>query len=64
MRTIEVTSQFKRDFKRETKGLHRDTLQQDLPKIIQRLASESLLPPTTISITRSQANGKIIESVT
>ena len=64
MRTIEVTSQCKRDFKRETKGLHRDTLQQDLPKIIQRLASESLLPPTTISITRSQANGKIIESVT
>ena len=43
MRTIEVTSQFKQDFKRETKGLHRDTLQQDLPKIVQRLASESLL---------------------
>ena len=43
MRTIEATSQFKRDFKREAKGLHRDTLQQDLPEILQRLAADQSL---------------------
>ena len=43
MRTIEATSQFKRDFKRETKGLRRDSLHQDLPEIVQRLASDQPL---------------------
>jgi len=29
MRTIEQTGQFKRDYKRETKGSHRQTLASD-----------------------------------
>ena len=43
MRTIEATGQFKRDFKREAKGLRRDALRQDLPEVIQRLAEDQPL---------------------
>jgi mRNA interferase YafQ len=34
MRTIERTGQFKRDFKRESKGQHGLTLQTDLTAVI------------------------------
>jgi mRNA interferase YafQ len=44
MRTIERTSQFKRDYKREAKGLHRSTLEQDLIEIITALAADQPLP--------------------
>ena len=40
MRTIEPTGQFKRDFKREAKGPHRQTLQVDLTDIITALAND------------------------
>ena len=38
MRTIERTGQFKRDFKRESKGQHRLTLQTDLTAVVVALA--------------------------
>ena len=41
MRTIEYTNQFKRDFKRESKGRHKKILQSGFPKIIEALASDS-----------------------
>lgn len=44
MRTIEATSQFKRDFKREAKGAHRDVLQNDFPTLLKTLASDQPLP--------------------
>ena len=40
MRTIEPTSQFKRDLKREAKGLHRQTLHVDFTVIITTLAND------------------------
>lgn len=40
MRKIEQTGQFKRDFKRETKGRHRETLQSDFVPIITALAND------------------------
>jgi mRNA interferase YafQ len=43
MRTIEWTSQFKRDFKRESKGQHRSTLDNNLFPIIERLAHDETL---------------------
>jgi mRNA interferase YafQ len=43
MRTIERTSQFKRDYKREAKGLHRSTLEQDLVEIVMALAGDKPL---------------------
>ena len=43
MRTIERTSQFKRDYKREAKGPHRATLERDLIEILQVLAQDELL---------------------
>ena len=39
MRTIERTGQFKRDYKREAKGRHRDTLEKDFIAIVTALAS-------------------------
>ncbi len=44
MRTIEWTSQFKRDYKRESKGRHRSTL-DDLFPIVDCLANDRLLEP-------------------
>ena len=38
MRTIERTGQFKRDFKRESKGQHRLTLLSDLTHVVAALA--------------------------
>jgi mRNA interferase YafQ len=39
MRTIEWTSQFKRDYKREGKGQHRKTLDVDLFPVVDALAN-------------------------
>jgi mRNA interferase YafQ len=43
MRTIEWTNQFKRDFKRESKGQYRTTLDNDLFPLIELLAKNQLL---------------------
>lgn len=40
MRTIEQTSQFKRDYKREAKGPHRQTLGNDFSVVITTLAND------------------------
>jgi len=45
MRTIERTGQFKRDFKRESKGQHRLTLQTDLTAVVVALANDQTLHP-------------------
>jgi mRNA interferase YafQ len=45
MRTIERTSQFKRDYKRESKGRHRETLDTDLIAVIADLANNKTLAP-------------------
>lgn len=45
MRTIEWTSQFKRDYKREGKGQHRATLDVDLFPVMDTLANDQLLEP-------------------
>ena len=45
MRTIEWTSQFKRDYKREGKGQHRTTLDVELFPIVEAMANDQLLDP-------------------
>ncbi|MHB1175461.1 MAG: type II toxin-antitoxin system YafQ family toxin [Sulfuriferula sp.] len=45
MRTIEWTSQFKRDYKREGKGQHRAKLDIDLFPVVEALANNQLLEP-------------------
>jgi mRNA interferase YafQ len=45
MRTIERTTQFKRDYKREAKGQYRTTLDRDLIAIITALACDEPLAP-------------------
>ncbi len=45
MRKIEWTTQFKRDYKRESKGQHRATLDADLFPLVDRLANDQLLEP-------------------
>ena len=40
MRTIEPTGQFRRDYKRESKGQHRQTLEGDLAGIVTALAND------------------------
>jgi len=40
MRTIERSSIFRRDYKRETKGLHRATLDDNLVPVIEALAND------------------------
>jgi addiction module RelB/DinJ family antitoxin len=44
MRTIERTTLFKRDYKREAKGRHRKTLDQDLLTAVTPLAQNGTLP--------------------
>lgn len=44
MRTIERTGQFKRDYKREAKGLYRPTLQTDLTSLLALLVNDDPLP--------------------
>ncbi len=43
MRTIEPTGQFKRDYKREVKGPHRQTLANDFITIVTALANDQPL---------------------
>lgn len=50
MRTIEQTGQFKRDYKRETKGPHRQTLASDFIAIITALAHDKKRAGMTISM--------------
>lgn len=44
MRTIKQTSQFKRDFKRESKGKHRKTLAEDFKAVLILLLGDVALP--------------------
>jgi mRNA interferase YafQ len=46
MRTIEQTGQFKRDYKREAKGRHRQTLASDFTVIVTALANDQPLAET------------------
>lgn len=43
MRTINQSSQFKRDLKREAKGPHRQALQRDFVTIVSMLANDQPL---------------------
>ncbi|MEO1245612.1 MAG: type II toxin-antitoxin system YafQ family toxin [Pseudomonadota bacterium] len=43
MRTIERTSQFKRDYKRESKGRHRQVLANDLSEVLTVIANDGSL---------------------
>lgn len=43
MRKIEPTHQFKRDYKREAKGTHRETLTSDFLEIVKALAGDKPL---------------------
>ena len=45
MRTIERSTRFKRDYKREAKGRHRATLDADLLPVLAALASDTPLDP-------------------
>lgn len=45
MRTIEWTGQFKRDYKRESKGQHRATIDADLMAVLTTLANDQPLEP-------------------
>jgi mRNA interferase YafQ len=42
--TIKRTTRFKRDFKRELKGQHRKTLDQDLLEVVKMLLAETPMP--------------------
>jgi mRNA interferase YafQ len=45
MRTIDRASSFKRDYKREAKGKHRVTLDQDLLPVFKALVTDQPLDP-------------------
>lgn len=45
MRTIDWTGQFKRDYKREGKGPHRTTLDEELFGVVEVLANDQALEP-------------------
>ena len=45
MRTTERTNQFKRDYKRESKGQHRATLDASLGPVVEVLANDQPLDP-------------------
>ena len=45
MRTIERSTAFKRDYKREVKGRHRATLDADLMPVLAALADDKPLEP-------------------
>ena len=44
MRTIERTGQFKRDYKRESKGQHRNVLDESLLAVLNLLLADKPLP--------------------
>jgi len=43
MRTIEYTRQFKRDYKRESQGQHKNTLKTILPQLLAALTNDQPL---------------------
>jgi mRNA interferase YafQ len=45
MRKIERITQFKRDYKRESKGKHRNTLEQDFLTVLKSLVVDKVLEP-------------------
>ena len=45
MRTIERTTQFKRDYKRESRGRHRTSLDAELASVVVALARDQPLEP-------------------
>ena len=45
MRTIERTARFKRDYKRESRGRHRTSLDASLVSIVEALANDEPLEP-------------------
>lgn len=45
MRTIERSTTFKRDYKRESKGRHRASLDADLLPVLTALATDTPLDP-------------------
>jgi mRNA interferase YafQ len=45
MRTIRWSGQFKRDYKRELRGKHRGTVDDDLRAVLDILAQDRPLPP-------------------
>ena len=63
MRTIEQTGQFRRDYKREAKGPHRQTLANDFVVILTPLANDQPLADKHRD-TRGPETGKITEIVT
>ena len=42
-RSVQRTRQFKRDYRRERQGRHRDTVQRDLARVIRALATDQAL---------------------
>jgi mRNA interferase YafQ len=44
MRTIDRTNQFKRDYKRESKGQYRATLDEDFIEVVKLLVNDLSLP--------------------
>lgn len=44
MRKIKRTAQFKRDYKRESRGFHKVTLDEDLLKVVEYLIEDIKLP--------------------
>jgi mRNA interferase YafQ len=44
MRTIELTSRFKRDLKRESRGQHRNLFPDEFDKLVQLLCADATLP--------------------
>jgi hypothetical protein len=62
MRKIEHTGQFKRDYKRETKGPHRQTLQNDFGTVVTALAM--IIWPRSTTIIRSVGIGRTTGIVT
>jgi mRNA interferase YafQ len=43
MRTINTTSRFRKDYKRELKGRHRQAIENELPQMISALAHDEKL---------------------
>ena len=58
MKKIENTGQFKRDYKREAKGIHRKTLASDLEAVLKLLIADETLSAKYLIIPWL-ANGKI-----
>lgn len=45
MRTIKRNSAFKRDFRRVSRGIYRDTIDHDIGEILALLRSDASIPP-------------------